>query len=134
MQPTGAGGQMFVGVVTDCDDQIVVAEDPVEVCGAGTAELHIMPSGNRDGPRVHCLGGVDPGRGGWNRAALCHKAAASCERAELWVQTNTTRTAARGPPAVKPVRASARSWTYVRRASSSDRDRPVTPASCRTPR
>nr|SBO96909.1 hypothetical protein BN4615_P6425 [Nonomuraea gerenzanensis] len=30
--------------------------------------------------------------GRWLRA--CHRAAASCERAELWVQTNNTRSAA----------------------------------------
>jgi hypothetical protein len=86
---TEAGGQMFVGVVVDGDDQIIVADDLVDVRGADTAELRTIPSGDRNGPRVHCLGGVGRSLGGRIRAALCHKAAASCEWAELWVHTNS---------------------------------------------
>ena len=54
-------------------------------------EAQPVAPGDRDRPRVDPRRRVGAGRGGGDRAAGAHSAAASWERAELWVQTNTTR-------------------------------------------
>jgi hypothetical protein len=68
------------------------------------------------------------------RLDAVHAAAASWDRAELCVQTNTTRAAGRENSGVKPAKALGTNRTYERRRSPSERTRSINPASPSTRR
>jgi hypothetical protein len=80
--------ELFVGVVADGDNEVIVVEDVVERLGAVAVDAESVALGNGYSARVDAWAGMGSGGGGWSVAQL---AAASWERAEFAVQTNSTR-------------------------------------------
>src|SRR4029453_9897359 len=70
MQPRKGRSELFVSVVADGDDQVIVMKDMGERLGAVTVDAESVALGNGDGPRMDAWAGMCSGRGGWRVAQL----------------------------------------------------------------
>jgi hypothetical protein len=62
--------ELFVGVVADGDDEVIVVKDVVEGLGAVAFDSESVALGDGDGSRVDAWAGVGSGRGSWSVAQL----------------------------------------------------------------
>jgi hypothetical protein len=62
--------ELFVGVVADGDNKIIVVKDVLERLGAVAVDVESVALGSGDGPRVDAWAGMGSGRGGWSVAQL----------------------------------------------------------------
>lgn len=121
----------FMGSVADGDDEVEWIEHDVEVPRAGSPQPQAVPTRCRDGARMHARGGCVPADAAGTGLVRRQAAAASWERAELCVHTNTTRGAVRDAADGRSD-AEGSSRTYVLRRSPSERVRSTRPADSKT--
>jgi hypothetical protein len=108
------------------DDQVVTAHHIPNVAGAGAVQVRAVPAGHPIGAGLRPCRGLRAGRGSRDRATSVSNAAASWERAELWLRTNTTRDVGCGGHASSGAVGTSRRW--FRRRSPSERSRVSRPA------
>ena len=70
VQPRKSAAELFVGVVADGDDEVIVVKDVVEGLGAVGIDVESVALGNGYGPGVDAWAGMGSSRGGWNVAQL----------------------------------------------------------------
>jgi hypothetical protein len=70
VQPRKAVSELFVGVVADGDDEVVVLENVVERLGVVAVDMESVAVRNGYGPWVDAWAGMCSGRGGWNGAQV----------------------------------------------------------------
>jgi hypothetical protein len=110
VQPsTWVAGQVFVGVVADRDDKVIVLEDVADVGGRRRLQGRAVAAADPYGPGCTRGAGSVPADVAGIGLRRAQRAAASWERAELWVQTNTTRGACVSAAGTSVVSASGRS-------------------------
>ena len=61
VQPGEGVAELFVGVVADCDDEVIVIEELVEVLGSVAFDAETVAVGKADSPRVNARAGMRAG-------------------------------------------------------------------------
>jgi hypothetical protein len=70
VQPRKGVRELFVGIVADGDDEIIVVKDFAEGIGAVAVDAESVTLGNGDGPGMDAWARMGSRRSGWDRAQL----------------------------------------------------------------